>query len=100
MDTLLARIDTNGDPVLSRMIGYDGYTDFGRGLTRAVEGGFLVTGYSKQAGEGGGTYLMHVDDGFNLDWYRTMYGFSGTKEIFQNADKVAHLAGSLNFPNP
>ena len=100
MDTLLARVDANGNPMLSRMIGYDGYTDFGRGLTRAAEGGYLVTGYSKQAGEGGGTYLMHVDDAFNLDWYRTMYGFSGTKEIYQNADKVAHLAGTLSFPNP
>ena len=100
VDTLLARVHANGNPMLSRMVGFPGYTDFGRGLTRAAEGGYLVTGYSKQSGEGGGTYLMHVDDNFNLNWYRGMYGFRGTKEIYQNADKTAHLVGGLGYPNP
>ena len=100
MDTLLARVDANGNPMVSRQVGFTDHSDFGRGLTEANEGGYLVTGYSKQAGEGGGTYLMHVDDNFNLNWYRSMYGFRGTKEIYQDADSNAHLVGALSFPNP
>lgn len=100
VDTLLARVDDNGNPLVSRRIGFPDEFDFGRGLTRAQEGGFLVTGYSKQAGEGGGTYLMHVDDTFGLNWYRSIYGFRGTKEIVQDQDFNAHLAGALSFPNP
>ena len=100
MDTLLARVDANGNPVVARQVGFTDHLDFGRGLTMANEGGFLVTGYSKQAGEGGGTYLMHVDQDFNLNWYRSMYGFRGSKEIYQNADSDAHLVGALSFPNP
>ena len=99
-DTLLARIAWDGSVMQARMIGFDNHYDYGRGLTKANEGGFLVTGYSKQSGEGGGTYLMKLNDDFTLDWYRSMYGFHGSKEIYQDATYNAHLVGGLGYPNP
>lgn len=99
-DTLLTRVDYDGNVILSRVVGFTDHYDFGRGLTRALESGFLVTGYSKQAGEGGGTYLMHVNNDFTLDWYRSIYGFHGTKEIVQDTSFDAHIVGGLGYPYP
>lgn len=99
-DTLLTRIDEFGNELTSHTIGFDQHNDWGRGLTRAANGGFLVTGYSKEFGEGGGTYLMHVFDDFTLDWYTGIYGLTGTKEIYQNSLNEAIICGSLGYPNP
>ena len=99
-DTLLTRLNMNGDFVVGNMIGFEDDSDFGRGLTRYLNDDFLVTGYSKEFGEGGGTYLMRVDQDFNLIWYDGIYGFTGTKEIYLNGDGHAVLTGTTTNPNP
>lgn len=99
-DTLVMTIDVGGGVLGAAMVGFDNHTDFGRGLIR-YGNGFLVTGYSKEFGEGGGTYLMSMSNDFTLvNWYCGVYGFSGTKEIQDNMDGVAVLVGTASFPNP
>ena len=99
-ETLVMTVDGGGGVINAAMIGFDNHTDYGRGLIR-YQGGFLVTGYSKELGEGGGTYLMQLNNDFSVvNWYCGIYGFSGTKEIQDNMDGVAVLAGTASYPNP
>jgi hypothetical protein len=99
-ETLLMTIDENGAVLKVSTIGFDNHTDFGRGLTRVANNQFLVTGFSKEIGEGGGTYLMRTEDDFTVLWYYGIFGFSGTKEIVLDSVGSAILAGIVSFPNP
>ena len=99
-DTLVMTVDSGGGVLGAAMVGFDNHTDFGRGLIR-YGNGFLVTGYSKEFGEGGGTYLMSMSNDFTLvNWYCGVYGFTGTKEIQDNMDGLAVLVGTASYPNP
>jgi hypothetical protein len=98
-ETLMMTVDGAGNTVNSVALGFDNHSDFGRGLT-AYEDGFLVTGYSKQLGEGGGTYLMRLTSDFQVMWYYGIPGFSGTKEIQITSDNTAILAGSTGIGYP
>ncbi|MCP4836290.1 MAG: hypothetical protein GY895_16165, partial [Phycisphaera sp.] len=98
-DTLMATVDDAGDPIASSTLGFTGFTDFGRGL-RLLSDGYLVTGYSKEIGEGGGTYLMRLASDFSLQWYRTLQEFSGTKAIDLTTDGMVRMPGTSSFPDP
>ncbi|MCH2162138.1 MAG: LamG domain-containing protein, partial [Phycisphaerales bacterium] len=99
-ETLVMTVDFGGGVLNAALIGFDNHTDYGRGLIRYGDG-FLVTGYSKELGEGGGTYLMSLNNDFSMvNWYCGVYGFTGTKEIQDNIDGVAVLAGTASYPNP
>ncbi|MBQ72518.1 MAG: hypothetical protein CMJ67_06385, partial [Planctomycetaceae bacterium] len=98
-DTLMVTIDEFGSPINSVFMGFQGFSDTGRGMLMLTDG-FLVTGYSKEIGEGGGTYLMRLDPLFNLQWYRAMEMFTGTKSIDLTSDGMVRLPGTSSFPDP
>ena len=98
-ETLLVTLKPNGTVQQTATIGMDHHTDYGRGL-KFIGEAFLVTGYSKGIGEGGGTYLMRVSLGLTVDWYQEIFGFSGTKDIVMAANRVAMLSGTVSFPDP
>jgi hypothetical protein len=99
LETLMMTVDQDGVVQAAATIGFDNHSDYGRGLRLAGDQ-ILVTGYSKEIGEGGGTYLMLVDMGFNIMWYYGIESFSGTKEIVLNSDGQVILVGRTSFPNP
>ena len=92
-ETLMATIDVGGNVVQSTTLGFDNHDDFGRGLI-PYQNGFLVTGYSKQLGEGGGTYLMRLDSAFQLLWYYGIQEFRGTRELHLDPNGMVWLAGT------
>ena len=100
-DTLMTTIDANGNVVQAASLGFDNHGDFGRGLI-PYQNGFLVTGYSKQLGEGGGTYLMKLDSNFLVDWYYGIQEFRGNQELVLDANGEVWLSGTrtpLASPN-
>lgn len=99
IETLMMTVDQDGAVQAAATIGFDNHSDYGRGLRRKGDQ-LLVTGYSKEIGEGGGTYLMLLDMGFNVIWYYGLGGFTGTKELYFDSDDNILLAGSTSFPNP
>jgi hypothetical protein len=98
-DTLMMTVDGGGNVIHSVALGFDNHADFGRGLA-IYQDGFLVTGYSKQLGEGGGTYLMRLTSDFQVAWYYGIPGFRGTKEILVGSDNTIILAGSTGIGSP
>ena len=92
-ETLMATIDANGNVVQAATMGFDNHGDYGRGLI-PYQNGFLVTGYSKQLGEGGGTYLMKLDAGFQVTWYYGIQEFQGTRELVLDANGEVWIAGT------
>jgi hypothetical protein len=98
-DTLMMTVDGVGNVIRSVALGFDNHADFGRGLA-LYQDGFLVTGYSKQLGEGGGTYLMRLTSDFQVVWYYGIPGFRGTKEIVVGSDNTIILAGSTAIGYP
>ena len=98
-DTLMVSIDEFGSPINAAFLGFQGFSDSGRGLWMLSDG-FLVTGYSKEIGEGGGTYLMRLDSSFNVQWYRALEKFTGTKAMDVTLDGMVRLPGTSSFPDP
>ena len=92
-ETLMATIDTNGNVVQAATMGFDNVNDYGRGLI-PYQHGFLVTGYSKQLGEGGGTYLMKLDANFQVLWYYGIQSFQGNRELVLDANGEVWLSGT------
>ncbi len=98
-DTLMAVVDDLGAPVIAAHLGFSSFSDFGRGL-RVVSDGYVVTGYSKQLNEGGGTYLMHLDWNFGVSWYRGIEAFAGNKAMDITSTGLVRLPGYSSFPDP
>ena len=98
-ETLMAVIDEFGTPILAAELGFDAFSDFGRGL-RVVDDGYVVTGFSKQLNEGGGTYLMRLDLNFMVQWYRGIGAFAGNKGMDITSAGQVRLPGFSSFPDP
>ncbi len=95
-DTLVVKLDMTGAVIWANTYGPDNHSDVAMGLEPAANGDLLVTGYTKEAGEGGGTYIMRLDPNGLLLWWKD-YRFidpSGSIREEPNGDIV--VAGTAN----
>lgn len=94
--SLMVRFDFSGNIIWAKTYGVDGSYDFGLGVDPAANGDFLMTGFNKAIGEGGGTYLLRTDGAGNLLWYRTYRFFSGPHDMEETPTGDVILAGNAN----
>ncbi len=96
-DTLLLITDAAGVPIRANTYGQRNFTDWAREVEPAANGDFILTGFAKAAGEGGGTFLMRVDSNCNLLWYNTFREFSVDTSLIEEASGNIILGGTTNF---
>ena len=98
-DTLVVTLRNDGSVVHARTIGMDVHDDWGRGMLFADES-LYVTGFSKEIGEGGGTYLMKLAPNLSVLWYRSIERFTGTKDLVRVGASTVMLGGTASHPGP
>ena len=92
----MATVDDDGLSIDFAYIGSPSVTDFGRGLEVMLDG-YLVTGFSKELGERGGTCLMRPASDFAVDRHRGLEHLAGSRSIELDADGTMTLAGPSTF---
>lgn len=69
-DTLVVKLDMAGNVIWSNTYGPPAHTDVAMGLEPAANGDYIITGYTKEAGEGGGTYIARLRPDGTLLWWK------------------------------
>ncbi|MHC4430115.1 MAG: hypothetical protein ACYS0D_16180 [Planctomycetota bacterium] len=95
-ESLLALFDSAGNPIWAKTYGDPQHTDFAFSVDPAANDDFLLSGFAKAIGEGGGTYLLRTDNAGNLLWMRTFRFFNGTNSMEELASGDIILAGNAD----
>ncbi len=96
LDTLVVKLDMTGAVLWANTYGPDNHSDAAMGLEPAANGDLLVTGYTKEAGEGGGTYIMRLDPLGNMLWWKDYRFIDATGSIHEEANGDIVVAGTAN----
>ncbi|HRQ76773.1 MAG TPA: hypothetical protein PK098_12735 [Phycisphaerales bacterium] len=75
-DTLLMEVNSAGVPVWAKTYSSGLHNDWAYGMDRAPNNDYVLTGFNKEIGEGGGSFLLRTDPSGTLLWYRTFQSFS------------------------
>ena len=94
--SLLVRTDSTGLPLWAKTYGIEPSYDWALGCDPAAGGDFLMTGFTKNLGEGGGTYLLRTDSAGGLLWYKTFRFFVGTNSMEETPTGDIILAGNAD----
>ncbi len=92
--TMVIQLGADGSISWAKTYDQAGHMDWGQGLEPAGNLDLIVNGYTKTAGEGGGTYLMRLDPSGGLLWYKTFYHFKSTDSSHELPFGDIVLAGS------
>jgi len=96
-DIYIAKLGLNGNILWSKTIGGSG-DDVGMSIIRSSDGGYVVAGWTQSFGAGGyDIYLVKIDDMGNVQWTKTIGGFSddfvALRSIIQSSDGSYVVAG-------
>lgn len=80
-DTLLMKVDAAGALLWAKTYSSGLHNDWAHGMDRAPNGDWVIVGYNKEIGEGGGSFLLRTDPAGTLLWYRTFQFFSPSPGI-------------------
>ena len=95
-DSLVVVTDATGNVIWAKTYGHPVHTDIAFGVDPAANGDYLVSGFAKSIGEGGGTYLLRTDSAGSLLWYKTFRFFNGTNSMEEIAGGDIILAGTVD----
>jgi len=76
-------MDLAGNVLWSNTYGPLDHSDVAMGLEPAANGDYIVTGYTKEAGEGGGTYIMRIRPDGSLLWWKDYRFIEATGSIHE-----------------
>ncbi len=93
-EAILALFTAGGAPLSAVAYNHLQFEDWASALDPAGNGDFLLAGFSKRIGEGGGTFLMRTTPAGVPIWYRTFrfFGVRHSMEELPNRDII--MAGS------
>ncbi|MEZ6242450.1 MAG: hypothetical protein R3B57_05345 [Phycisphaerales bacterium] len=100
-DTLVVKLDMTGAVLWAYVYGPSNHSDFALGLEPAANGDLLVTGYSKESGEGGGAYVMRLTSNGTLLWWKDYRGIYPSNSIHEEPSGAIVIAGTtwdINSP--
>jgi len=93
MDLYLAKIDSNGDIVWTRIFGEPDSFDVGRSVEQTSDGGYIITGETGSFGDGSqNIWLIKIDSDGNEQWNET---FGGTGYDGGNCVKISSDGGYI-----
>ncbi|MEM9412107.1 MAG: LamG domain-containing protein, partial [Planctomycetota bacterium] len=97
-DTVLMKTDNAGNVSWFKTYGRQDANEGGFNCEPAQNGDYIVTGFSKDIGEGGGTYFLRTDPVGNLLVYRTYRFFNGGHSMYETPSGDVIIAGNaLDF---
>ena len=74
-------------------------TDMGFSITRTIDGGYIIAGYTQSFGQGGeDVYIVKLDGAGNMQWTKTIGGIGHERgySIVQTTDSGYAIAGWTN----
>lgn len=95
-DTLFVKLQGNGTVVWSKSYSTPLHHDEVYGLEPAANGDWLLCGFNKNTGEGGGSFLMRTDSTGTLLWYKTFFQFGTTAALRETPSGDIVLGGYAN----
>ena len=95
-DTILMETDSAGNVIWFKTYGHQDATEGGFNCEIAQNGEYLVSGFTKDIGEGGGTFLFRTDPVGNLLLYRTYRFFNGGHCMYETSAGNVVISGNAN----
>lgn len=91
------KMDKDGNIIWSNKYGGDGSTAPSGGAIETNDGGYLIAGYSSSFGEGGGLYILKINQDGIVQWSRILGDNFGNavNAITKSSDGGYFLAGSF-----
>ena len=97
-DAILMETDASGNVLWFKTYGQDNFSEGGFNCAIAQNGDYLVTGFSKAIGEGGGTFFMRTDSVGNLIVFQNYRFFNGGHGMLETPTGSVIIAGNaLDF---
>jgi hypothetical protein len=97
----LLRTNSSGFPLWSKTYGGSMY-EFGQSVKQTLDGGFVVSGYTRSFGQLIDVYLIKTDSNGDTLWSRNFgsNGFDYGNSILQSADSGYIVCGSISLAGP